>query len=306
MNASPTALSRLERRLREVVGDVRRDELMSRHVLFRIGGPADLLVIPRSSGELQAAIAVLLEESHPPVILGNGSNVLIGDRGIRGAVVKIGKGVGRVRIKGAKVIAEAGAGLPSLALRTARQGLAGLEFAAGIPASVGGAVVMNAGAYGHSMSEVFETAEVLTPDGPICVGPEAMGFGYRTTAIQGRPWVVASVTLALRPDSPALVQSRLKGWLERRVAAQPIGRMSAGCFFRNPSGDHAGRLIEAVGGKGLAVGGARVSEIHANYIVNEGGATAADVLALASQVRARLQERLGITLELEVKLLGEF
>ncbi len=306
MNTSLTALARLERRLREVAGDVRQDEPMSRHVLFRIGGPADLLVIPRSIGELRAAIAVLFEECHPLVILGNGSNVLIGDRGIRGAVVKIGRGVGRVRIKGTKVIAEAGAGLPALALRTARQGLAGLEFAAGIPGSVGGAVVMNAGAYGHSMSEVFAAAEVLTPDGPICVGPEAMGFGYRTTAIQGRPWVVASVALALRPDSPALVQSRLEGWLERRGATQPIGRMSAGCFFRNPSGDHAGRLIEAVGGKGLAVGGARVSEIHANYIVNEGGATAADVLALAAQVRARLQERLGITLELEVKLLGEF
>jgi len=311
VNASPTAPSGLERRLREVVADVRRDEPTSRHVLFRIGGPADLMAIPRSSDELRAAVAVLFEEGHRPVILGNGSNVLIGDRGIRGTVVKIGKGVGRVRIKGAKVIAEAGAGLPALALRTARKGLAGLEFAAGIPGSVGGAVVMNAGAYGHSMAEVFEAADVLTPDGPVLLGPEAMGFGYRTTAIQataiqGRPWVMASVTLALRPDAPELVQSRMQGLLERRGATQPIGRMSAGCFFRNPSGDHAGRLIEAAGCKGLAVGGARVSQIHANYIVNEGGATAADVLALAAQVRGRLQERLGITLELEVKLLGEF
>lgn len=299
-------LSGLEQRLRHAVGDVRRDEPTSRHVLFRIGGPADLMVIPRSIGELRAAIEVLFEEGHRPVILGNGSNVLIGDRGIRGVVVKIGKGVGRVRIKGASVFAEAGAGLPALALRTSRKGLAGLEFAAGIPGSVGGAVVMNAGAYGHSMAEIFDAADVLTPDGPVRLGPEAMGFAYRATAIQGRSWVVAAVALALRPDSPALVQARLKAWLERRGATQPIGRMSAGCFFRNPSGDHAGRLIEAVGGKGLAVGGARVSEIHANYIVNEGGATAADVLALAEQVRGRLQERMGITLELEVKLLGEF
>lgn len=306
MNSSATVLSRLERRLRKVVSDVRRGEPMSRHVLFRIGGPADLLVVPRSIGELRAAMAVLFEGGHRPVILGHGSNVLIGDRGIRGAVVKIGNGVGRARIKGAKVVAEAGAGLPSLALRTARQGLAGLEFAAGIPGSVGGAVVMNAGAYGHSISEVFEKAEVLTPDGPMGVGPDAMGFGYRTTAIQGRPWVVASVTLGLRPDTPAMVQSRLEGWLERRGATQPLGRMSAGCFFRNPYGDHAGRLIEAVGGKGLAVGGARVSEIHANFIINEGGATAAEVLALVTQVRGLVQERLGITLELEVQLLGEF
>ncbi len=306
MSTPPASLSRLERRLREVVGDVRRDEPMSRHVLFRIGGPADLLVIPKSPEELHSGIGALFEEGCRPVILGNGSNVLIGDRGIRGVVVKIGKGLSRVRIKDAIVSAQAGVGLPALALRTARRGLAGLEFAAGIPGSVGGAVVMNAGAFGHSMADVLAQVHLLTPDGPASVGPEAMALAYRSTAAQAQPWVVASVTLALRPDSPALAQARLERWLERRSKTQPIGRMCAGCFFRNPPGGHAGRLLEAVGAKGLSVGGARVSEIHANFIVNEGGATAADVLALAAQVRARVQERFGVTLESEVKMLGEF
>lgn len=306
MSALETASASLEARLRAVVRDARRDEPMARHVQFRIGGPADLLVIPRTAEELRAAVALLFEEGIRPVILGAGSNVLVGDCGIRGVVVKIGKGVDRVRIQGTAVLAEAGAGLPSLALRTARRGLAGLEFAAGIPGSVGGGVVMNAGAHGHAMDEIVEAVDVLTPEGPRRLAPGEVEFGYRTTVLQARPWVVAAVSLRLRPEAPALVRARLEQWLAHRGATQPIGSPSSGCIFRNPEGDHAGRLIEAVGGKGMAVGGARVSEIHANYIINQGGATAAEVLTLAGQVRQRLQERLGIALELEVKLLGEF
>jgi len=305
VTTAATASAALERRLRRAVADVRRDAPLARHVAFRIGGPADVLVIPRSLTELRAAVTVLWEEGIPPVILGQGSNVVIGDRGIRGVVVKIGKGVDRISIDEARVVAEAGAGLPALALRSARRGLAGLEFAAGIPASVGGAVVMNAGAHGHAMSDVVERVEVLTPEGERILDHIALGFDYRTSVLQDRHWVVARVTLGLRPGDATELRARLETWLAHRGATQPIGPPSSGCIFRNPPGDHAGRLIELAGAKGLSVGGARVSDLHANYIINTGGATAADVLQLAEQVRARVQDTGGMHLELEVKLLGE-
>ncbi len=306
MSTAAITLATLERRLREVVRDVRRDAPLDRHVAFRIGGPADILVIPNNITELRTATTVLFSEGIHPVILGQGSNVLVGDRGVRGVVVKIGKGLDRVEIDGTRVIAEAGAGLPSLALRTARRGLAGLEFAAGIPASVGGGVVMNAGAHGHAMAQIVGSADVLTPDGERRLDRDALGWDYRSTALQGQPWVVATVTMVLQSEDPAAIRARLDAWLAHRGATQPIGPPSSGCIFRNPPRDHAGRLIDLVGAKGLAVGAACVSEVHANYIVNQGGATAADVRALADQIRARVAERTGITLNLEVTLLGEF
>jgi UDP-N-acetylmuramate dehydrogenase len=275
-------------------------------VQFRIGGPADLLIVPRNLGELQAVVEVLFGERLRPVVLGQGSNVLIGDRGIRGMVIKLGKGVDHVQIDDTLVKAEAGAGLPALALQTAKAGLAGLEFAAGIPGSVGGAVVMNAGAHGHAMADVVQAVDVLTPEGPRRLDGPALKFTYRASAVQAQPWIVARATLRLRREDPASVRTRLETWLAQRGATQPIGPPSSGCIFRNPPGDHAGRLIDQSGMKGEAVGGARVSSLHANYIINEGGAQAADVVALADKVRQRVAERTGITLEMEVKLLGEF
>lgn len=306
MRAGDVAPAGLEERLRAVVRDVRRDEPMARHVQFRIGGPADVLVIPRNLDELRAAVDLLYASGVAPLVLGQGSNVLIGDRGIRGIVVKLGKGCDRVRVEGTTVIADAGAGLPALALQTAKRGLSGLEFAAGIPGTVGGAVVMNAGAHGHAMDEIVTAVDVLTADGARRLDRDALGFAYRTSVLQHRPWVVAAVTMALRAEPPERVRARLEAWLAHRGATQPIGPPSSGCVFRNPPGDHAGRLIDQTGLKGLAVGGARVSALHANYIINEGDARAADVLALAEQVRRRVLERTGITLELEVKPLGEF
>jgi UDP-N-acetylmuramate dehydrogenase len=296
----------LERRLREVVRDVRRDAPLARHVAFRVGGPADLLVIPRDVEELRGVVRVLSGDGITPVIIGAGSNLLVGDRGIRGIVVKIGKGLDHVGIDGERVTAEAGAGLPALALRTARIGLAGLEFAAGIPASVGGAVVMNAGAHGHAMEDVTETVDVITPEGDRRLDRAAMEFAYRSSVLQRQPWVIIAAAMRLRQGEPPAIMDRLHTWLAHRGATQPIGPPSSGCVFRNPPGDHAGRLIDLSGGKGLTVGGARVSEIHANYIINEGGATASDVVALAELVRVRVQDRTGISLDLEVKLLGDF
>jgi UDP-N-acetylmuramate dehydrogenase len=302
----PRALEAVVEALRHYVRDIRLREPLWRHVTLRVGGPADVLVVPHSADELRAAARVLFGQGVPFVLLGQGSNVLIADGGIRGVVVKVGKGVDRVRWDGETVTVEAGYGLPRLAQEAARRGLAGLEFAAGIPGSVGGGVVMNAGAHGHQLAEVLDAARVVTPAGEEVLTRAALGFAYRTSVLQQRPAVVVEATLRLRPADPREVRARLDAWLAQRNATQPIGPPSSGCIFRNPEGDHAGRLIDAAGLKGLSVGDAVVSEVHANYIVNRGAARAADVLALVEQVRARVRERFGRELELEVKLLGDF
>lgn len=295
----------LVRRLRQVCPDVRERERLAKHVSFRIGGPADVLVVPRSGDELRAVARALFDERVAFVVLGAGSNVLISDWGIRGVVVKIGKGVDRVTRVGDRIIAESGVGLPHLARDAATYGLSGLEFAAGIPASVGGAVVMNAGAHGHAMAEVVRAVRAVTADGEVELSGAALEYAYRTSVLQQRPAVVTEVTLQLRPADPAAVRRQTDEWLAHRSATQPIGPPSSGCVFRNPAGDHAGRLIDLAGGKGLQVGGARVSEIHANYIVNTGDATAVDVLTLMRKVNALVAEKFGVTLDPEVKLLGE-
>lgn len=301
-----SALTNLVGALRQRATDVRSDEPLWRHVMFRVGGPADVLVIPRSVEELRSVAGFLFAERTPFMVLGQGSNVLIADSGIRGVVVKVGKGVDRVRWDHGVVKVEAGFGLPHLAQEAARRGLTGLEFAAGIPASVGGAVVMNAGAHGHSMSEVTEEVRVIGPGGEFPLDRERHGFRYRTTVLQERPAVVLEVTLRLAAAESTAVKQRMDAWLHQRNTTQPIGIPSSGCIFRNPEGDHAGRLIDAAGLKGVSVGDAVVSEVHANYIVNRDHAKAADVMALIDQVKARVREFSGHHLELEIKLLGEF
>lgn len=292
--------------IRSLCRDVREREMLRRHVSFRIGGPADVLVLPRSVDELRTVVSWLFSHDVPFTILGQGSNVLIADAGIRGIVIKIGKGLDRFSFEKTRLVAEAGVGLPHLARAAATKGLAGLEFAAGIPASLGGAVVMNAGAHGHAMSEVVREVRVLTPDGEQILGPPDLGFGYRTTVLQQRRAVVLEVTVELTQSDPVSVRGRTDEWLQHRSDTQPIGPPSSGCIFRNPQGDHAGRLIDLAGAKGLALGGARVSEVHANYILNTGEATAADVLGLIHKVSGVVAEKFGVRLEPEIKLLGEF
>ncbi len=294
------------RSLREVVRDVREGELLRRHVSFRIGGPADILALPRTLGELRQLVSWLFAQRLPFVVLGQGSNVLIADAGIRGIVVKIGKGLDRVMIAGERVTAEAGVGLPHLARRVVEPGLSGLEFAAGIPASVGGAVVMNAGAHGCAMADVVRSVRVLTPGGERELEGDALGYAYRTSVLQAGNAVVLEVTLQLRRGDPHAIRARTEQWLLERSQTQPIGPPSSGCIFRNPSGDHAGRLIDLAGAKGVTVGGAQVSDLHANYVLNAGEATAADVLALMDKVSGLVVEKCGVRLEPEIKLLGEF
>jgi UDP-N-acetylmuramate dehydrogenase len=292
--------------LRAACRDVRVDEPLSRHVSFRIGGPADVLVVPRSLDELRGALRVLYEGPDPFVVLGRGSNVLVSDRGVRGVVVKIGHGLDRVRWEGTRVVAEAGSGLPSLAFRAADRGLSGLEFAAGIPASAGGAAVMNAGAHGHSMEEVVKSVRAFGPGGEHVWTVGEMEFAYRTSRLQRDRAVVLQVELELRRADPHSVRSQMEAWLRHRAATQPIGPPSSGCVFRNPPGDAAGRLIDLAGVKGLASGAVCVSEVHANYLLNRGGGRAEDVVRLVKLVRERVRSRFGVELELEVKLIGEF
>jgi len=287
-------------------GGVRRNEPLGRHVTFRIGGPADVLVLPRSLDHLTAAVSWLYREGQPFVVLGRGSNVLIADRGIRGVVIKTGRGQEGVRFDGRRVIAGCGASLPHLSRTAATRGLAGLEFAAGIPGSVGGGVVMNAGAHGCSLSQVVHQVRVLTPGGERLWSRDEMRFRYRQSRLQEEPGILLAAELELTPGDPRECLGRLEEWLRTRSDTQPLGPPSSGCVFRNPVGDHAGRLIDVLGGKGMRAGGATVSDRHANYILNTGGATAVDVLKLIDDVRALVRERTGIDLEPEIKLIGEF
>ncbi len=287
-------------------GGVRYNEPLARHVTFRIGGPADVLLLPRSLAHLIAAVAWLYREGRPFVLLGRGSNVLIADHGVRGVVIKTGRGQEGVRYDGNRIVAECGVSLPQLSRAAATKGLAGLEFAAGIPGSVGGGVVMNAGAHGCSIDGVVRTVRVFTPAGEQRWSRDAMGFRYRESRLQREPGIVLEAELDLQPADPGACLARLDEWLRTRSDTQPLGPPSSGCVFRNPAGDHAGRLIDASGGKGIRVGGAVVSDRHANYIVNAEGATAADVVRLIADVRARVRDRSGIDLEPEIKLMGAF
>jgi UDP-N-acetylmuramate dehydrogenase len=285
---------------------VKRHEPLERHVTFRIGGPADILVLPRTLDELAAVTGWLYREGRPFVLLGRGSNVLIADRGVRGIVVKTGHGQERIRYVGPHVAAECGVSMPFLSRRASARGLAGLEFAAGIPGSVGGAIAMNAGAHGCAVADVVHEVRLITPSGEQRWQEADFRFGYRESVLQRVPGVVLEAEFRLRPADPQETVTRLEQWLATRSETQPLGPPSSGCIFRNPDDDHAGRLIDAAGAKGLRVGGVVVSDRHANYMLNTGGATAADVLVLIDRVRARVRARFDIDLATEIKLIGEF
>lgn len=283
-----------------------QQEPMAKHTTFRIGGPADWLVLPVSVAEIIAVLAAAKAAYVPVTVLGRGSNVLVSDKGIRGLVLRLGKHMSQLRHEGTTVFAGAGASLGDVSRYAADLSLTGLEFAIGIPGTIGGAVFMNAGAYEGEMRQVVSAVTALCPDGGLAryCGPE-LAFGYRHSAFSDNNCLICEVELRLIPGNAAEIRAKMDECTLRRNSKQPVELPSAGSVFKRPPGYFAGTLIEQTGLKGLTVGGAQVSEKHAGFIVNIGGATAGDVLNLIREVQRRVYEKFSVKLEPEIRLIGE-
>ncbi|ACA59941.1 UDP-N-acetylmuramate dehydrogenase [Candidatus Desulforudis audaxviator] len=288
-------------------GSIRVGEMLGAHTTWRVGGPADYFVEPAVIEDLQFVLRFTAERGLPLTVMGNGSNLLVSDAGLRGVVVRMGSGMDRVVLDGNVILAQGGVRLSRL-LRTAwESGLGGLEFMAGIPASLGGAVVMNAGANGLCMGDRVEEVTMVDRSGTVQRRSAGeLGFRYRWSNIQAGKEIVTAVALRCFPKDRDEIGREIERFLNRRRETQPLEQPSAGCVFKNPPGDSAGRLIEAAGGKGLRVGGAEVSYKHANFVLNTGGATARDIMELIRQVRQLVGDKFGIELGLEVNLMGDF
>ncbi len=283
------------------------DELMSRHTTFRVGGPADYFLMPGNSEELSKIIRYCRENEIDFFILGNGSNLLVSDEGYRGAVIQLFRNMSGIRIEGTEIYAEAGALLSQIAAKAAAASLTGLEFAGGIPGTLGGACVMNAGAYGGEMKDVLISVTVLTPSGEVVTIPaSSMELGYRTSCIPGRGLIVLGALMELSDGDPEEIRARMDALRIQRQEKQPLDLPSAGSTFKRPEGYFAGKLIMDAGLRGYTVGGAQVSEKHCGFVVNRGGATAADIRTLIREVRAQVEEQFGVSLEPEVRFLGNF
>lgn len=281
------------------------NESMANHTTFRIGGPADALFFPSSAAEFCTALEAAKAAAVPVTMIGNGSNLLVRDGGIRGLVIAMGEPFSEIRVEGSRIFAQAGARLTKLAAVAQEHGLTGLEFASGIPGSVGGGCAMNAGAYGGELSDVLVCAEVLL-DGELRVMTrDELEMGYRSTLPLRRGGVVLSAEFELKKGDPAAILERMKELNARRRDKQPLNYPSAGSAFKRPEGYFAGALIEQCGLKGFAIGGAQVSEKHAGFVVNIGNATARDVQDLLRHVQEVVKANTGVTLEPEVRLLGE-
>lgn len=288
-----------------VKADLYRDELMSRHTTFKIGGPADLLAVPHSADDLKKILSEISSAKVPYIIMGNGSNLLVSDSGIRGAVIKICGAMDKIDIDGTKVKAQAGAFLGRLQSTCAQKGLSGLEFFSGIPSTVGGAVAMNAGSWGGTISLFLKNVTVLTKNAKVMeLEKKDCGFSYRSSNMLKYGSIVLDAEFCLERRDPELIQSSQKEILKLKSSSQPLTYPSAGCVFKNHGKEPAGKIIEQAGLKGAKIGGAQVSEVHANYIVNTGKATAADVMGLIDKIKAAVLEKTGISLELEIKTIG--
>ena len=286
---------------------IRQNEPMKNHKTFRVGGPADIFLTP-SAEELPAVLSVCREEQMPVTVIGNGSNLLVGDQGIRGVVICIGSGMRGIRVDGEKIFLEAGVTLAAAAQQAAKAGLAGLEFASGIPGTFGGAVVMNAGAYGGEMKDVIVSVRVISEDGEILtLSKEELDLSYRHSVIPERGYLVIDGELLLtREKDPDQITERMEELKKKRIEKQPLEYPSAGSTFKRPEGYFAGKLIMDAGLRGFSVGGAAVSEKHCGFVINKGNATAADICALMDEVTRIVKEKYAVTLEPEVKKVGEF
>lgn len=282
------------------------DELMSRHTTFRVGGPADFFVTPKAKEEVRDVIRICKEAGMPYYIIGNGSNLLVSDAGYRGVIVQIYKEMNEVKVEGDLVKAQAGALLSGIAAKALGAELSGFEFASGIPGTIGGACVMNAGAYGGEMKDVLESVTVLTGEGKIIeLGRNELELGYRTSVIAKKGYIVLGAVLKLERGDGEKIKTYMDELKEKRVTKQPLEYPSAGSTFKRPEGYFAGKLIEDAGLRGFQVGGAQVSEKHCGFVINRNHATAADIMELMRQVQIRVKENSGVDLEPEVKRLGD-
>lgn len=282
------------------------NEPMSRHTSFRIGGPADLLVSPKSERALCSAVKAARAAGLPLTVLGNGSNVLVHDEGIRGVVLCIGSDYAALQVEGTRITAQTGVLLSVLSNEAQRAGLSGLEFAGGIPGSLGGALFMNAGAYDGQMADVVVSSryyDAQTGKIEMLTGTEH-AFGYRASTYKGHPdWIALSAVMQLAEGDPAAIRAKMDDFAGRRRDKQPLNYPSAGSTFKRPAGYFAGKLIQDAGLMGYTVGGAQVSEKHAGFVINRGGATCADVLALMEHVQNEVLRQFGVQLEPEVRVL---
>ena len=299
-----TVLRELRKVLRE--DQIREQEPLSRHTTFRVGGPADLFLTPDST-QISDVMQILKAYQVPVTVIGNGSNLLVGDKGIRGAVIEFGKQIAQIHVEESKIMAEAGAALAAVAQQAYKAGLADMEFAAGIPGSVGGALVMNAGAYGGEMKDIVESVKVLSKDGKIMeLSNEQMDFSYRHSCVAEQEYLVLGAVLKLRQEEPERIFEFMELLREQRSSKQPLEYPSAGSTFKRPERYFAGKLIMDAGLADYTIGGAAVSKKHCGFVINKGGATAADILALIQHVQQVVKEQSGVELEPEVKLIGEF
>ncbi len=297
------------RTLKEIVGEERvlTNEPMNRHTTFRIGGPADYFVIPETEEQVGRTLEFCRTENIPQFILGNGSNLLVSDTGFRGVIVRLDKNFSAVEVQGNIIRAQAGALLSRIASEAKEASLAGMEFASGIPGTLGGAVTMNAGAYGGELKQVLKSARVFDEDlalRTVTVGELEMG--YRTSRVKTDGWVVLEAVLELPSGNREEIASKMEVLKEKRVSKQPLEFPSAGSTFKRPEGYFAGKLIMDAQLAGFSVGDARVSEKHCGFVINTGEATAADVYTLIRRVQETVFERFGVELEPEVRFLGEF
>ena len=282
-----------------------RGEPMAPHTSWRIGGPADIFLSVASTDDLIEAVLAAREQGLPVFILGGGTNILVSDRGVRGVVVE--NKVNDVRVDGPRLTATAGVTMAHLAAVAARSGIAGLEFAATIPGTVGGAVHGNAGAFGTETKDVVEEVALFEPETGVRIVPTGeLAFSYRYSALKDRFAVVLQATFRGEQSDRDTVVRRIKVMANERLTKQPLALPNSGSVFKNPAGDHAGRLVEAAGLKGLRVGGAVVSEKHGNFIVNQSNATASDVRALIEEIQRRVYDKFGVKLDPEVEFIGEW
>ena len=302
-------MQKLIEALREAAGAqcILEQESMKKHTTFRIGGPADIFAVPDTIEKAAKIIGICREQKVPFYVIGNGSNLLVSDQGYRGVVVQVYKNLSAIEIKGDIITAQAGAMLSVIAKKAMAASLTGFEFASGIPGTVGGAAVMNAGAYGGEMKQVLTEVTVLTREGELRRIPsEELKLGYRYSVIPEKGWIVLEAKLKLHRGDYEMIKARMDELKEKRVEKQPLELPSAGSTFKRPEGYFAGKLIMDAGLRGFSVGGAQVSEKHCGFVVNTGEATAKDVRDLIREVSRQVKTKFGVELEPEVKMLGEF